>query len=128
MQKLVTMSLTNSNKDIELIKLAIHEPFCIKFVTKCEICEEPINIDEIKDHMKENHSKVECPDCSKKLEKRLLSSHKKRCSQKPSKCQFCEILVSKEDLHEHEYMCGSKTDNCYKCNKPIPIRGKTGNI
>ena len=104
--------------------MILHENFCLKFVKKCEICSEAINIDDIEDHIAERHKKVDCGDCGKHMEKNLFSSHKKKCDYKPVKCCFCELQLEKQDLHDHEYMCGSKTEECPKCFKLIPIRGK----
>lgn len=108
--------------------MILHENFCLKYVKKCEICDEPVNIDDMDDHIVENHKKIDCYDCGKYMDKKLLSSHKKKCISKPVKCSFCELQLNKDDLHDHEYICGSKTEECVKCFKLIPIRGKISDI
>jgi hypothetical protein len=100
----------------------MHEPFCLKNVIKCEICLEPVNREEIEDHQTEAHTRIDCTDCGKKFEKKLLTSHKKKCNHKQSNCEYCEIQITKDELHDHEYVCGSKTDECTVCFKPVMLR------
>jgi hypothetical protein len=103
--------------------MILHETFCVKFVKKCEICDEAVNIEDMDDHVAENHKKIDCNDCGKVFDKKHLSSHKKKCDSKPVKCSFCELELDKDDLHDHEYMCGSKTEECPTCLQLVPIRG-----
>ncbi len=95
----------------------------MKFVARCEVCGDPINKEEMEDHIRDSHKLTDCGDCGKKLERRLFSSHKKKCQEKPSICSFCELTLPKSELHEHEYMCGSKTEICHVCGQSITIRG-----
>ena len=113
-----------SKKMIEIDKFLLHEPFCIRNVIRCEICDEPINRDEKDDHFNENHKLQDCGDCGKKLEKRLLSSHKKKCLEKPALCGYCELSMPRSELQDHEYICGSKTEKCHLCGQLVPIMGK----
>jgi hypothetical protein len=112
-----------SEKDIAQSKYLLHEPYCLRNIIKCEKCMEPISKDELEEHENEFHKLSDCRDCGKRLEKRLLSSHKKRCINKASICTYCSLEMPKKDLHEHEYMCGSKTENCHFCGEPVPIMG-----
>lgn len=102
----------------------LHESFCIKHVKCCEICQEPINIDELQDHIDEKHKNIGCNDCGKDLEKARFSSHKKKCDFMPKNCSFCELELPLVDLHDHEYICGSKTEKCELCFDYIPLREK----
>jgi len=92
-------------------------------VVRCDVCNLPINKDEVEDHTNEFHVKIDCVDCGKKLERILMSSHQKKCLDKLSICSYCELSMQKSELHEHEYNCGSKTEKCQFCNEFIPIMG-----
>jgi len=121
---LVFKNLIFSEKEIPLSKFMLHEPFCLKYIIKCEKCFGPISIDDLEEHNNDFHELLDCQDCGKKFEKKLLSSHNKKCVNKLTTCSYCSLEVSKKDLREHEYMCGSKTENCVLCGEFIPIMGK----
>jgi len=101
----------------------LHEIKCKELNSRCEICNEIVNKYEIEEHNDEFHSLVDCLDCGRKLEKRILETHKKKCLNKPSNCHYCDLKIGKSELHEHEYICGSKTEKCMECGKYVQIRG-----
>lgn len=116
-----TKKCANCGKEIESFKMILHERFCSLNVRKCSICEEPILIDEYKEHKNSKHEDKKCEQCGKTFPNSLFSEHQKSCSKKLIACQYCGLFLIKSELHEHEYQCGSKTQPCEYCGENVPI-------
>ena len=77
----------------------LHEPFCTRTVKKCGICEELFNIEDEEDHMKENHTEINCKFCEEKFPKTLIDIHSANCDDKPTECKYCSLhMLLKEKI------------------------------
>ena len=55
-----TIKCQNCGNEIESFKMILHERFCSLNVRKCSICEEPVQIDEYKEHKALSHPDIKC--------------------------------------------------------------------
>jgi hypothetical protein len=46
----------NCGRDIESYKMVLHERFCKINIKKCDICKEPIQVDELEEHKLTKHT------------------------------------------------------------------------
>ena len=114
-----TIKCSNCGKDIESLKMILHERYCSLNVRKCSICEEPVPIDEYNEHKSNEHPDIKCEFCGKMMSNIEYKSHLKECSKKLFACQYCELYMNKNELKDHEYQCGSKTTTCPYCNQTV---------
>ena len=114
-----TIKCSNCGKDIESLKMILHERYCSLNVRKCSICEEPVPIDEYNEHKSNEHPDIKCEFCGKMMGNIEYKSHLKECSKKLFACQYCELYMNKNELKDHEYQCGSKTTTCPYCNQTV---------
>ena len=112
----------NCGKDIESYKMVLHERFCKINIRKCDICKEPIQIDELEEHKIMKHQKQKCPDCGQSFLLPELKTHK--CPKKMVECQYCGLFVDKNELNDHEYQCGAKSIPCEYCGINVPAMEK----
>ena len=116
-----TTKCLNCGKEIETFKMVLHERFCSLNVRKCSICDEPVQIDEYKEHKNLKHTEMKCEQCGKNFPPSQYNSHLKSCSKKLVECQYCGLFLDKNELKDHEYQCGSKSKQCEYCGMNIPI-------
>ena len=114
-----TIKCSNCGKDIESVKMILHERYCKLNVRKCSICEEPVPIDEYNEHKSIEHPDIKCEFCDKMMSNIEYKSHLKECSKKLFACRYCELYMNKNELKDHEYQCGSKTMTCPYCNQTL---------
>jgi hypothetical protein len=112
----------NCGKDIPESKLYLHEPYCLRNVKRCQICNEAINIEEEEEHIQEFHTDLACQHCKGKFPKLELHEHQEGCVERLSECKFCHLQISVKDKSDHESHCGAKTEYCWDCKKYIPIK------
>ena len=62
-----TIKCSNCGKDIESVKMILHERYCKLNVRKCSICEEPVPIDEYNEHKSIEHPDIKCEFCDKMM-------------------------------------------------------------
>ena len=105
----------NCSQYIETSKYFLHERMCSLNVKKCEKCGKPLNIDDIDEHMKSEHSYTICDLCGLKFINNEIEKHKINCDYRLVPCKFCELNVIFIELEEHENTCGSTTQKCEKC-------------
>ena len=110
---------SNCEELIPESKLILHERFCSQNVLRCKHCNQPIIKDDMEDHIKNMHTKVECIFCKCMFLPTEIVQHQKDCDMQIGKCKFCEINLPKRDLKEHEYVCGSHTEECPICHNYI---------
>ncbi|CAK83895.1 unnamed protein product (macronuclear) [Paramecium tetraurelia] len=101
----------------------LHSLYCERNITKCNICDQRMDINEQDVHM-DSHQKTECLYCSQMFEKRLLEMHQNNCPNKPEKCGFCDLMINLAEMPRHQANCGSRTEQCQICKKHIQKRGK----
>ena len=119
---MVTNILILSKKEIPENKFMLHEPFCLRTVKRCRLCEEIINIDDEEDHMNDNHKEIQCIFCKRKIPENLIQLHHENCGEKPAECAYCTLNLVQKEKKDHEYVCGAKTEYCQNCRQYIPIR------
>ena len=112
----------NCGRDIESYKMILHERYCKINIKKCEICKEPIQVDEYEEHKILKHSKQKCTTCGQSFIVEELKNHK--CTKKMLECQYCGLFLDKNELQDHEYACGSKSTQCEYCGINVPLMEK----
>lgn len=114
-----TIKCQNCGNEIESFKMILHERLCSINVRKCSICEEPVQIDEYKEHKEVSHPDIKCAFCGQIFKNSEYSSHEKNCSKKLFECKYCGLYMKDNELKDHEYNCGSKTIVCEFCKKTV---------
>lgn len=66
---------------------ASHSAFCERKIKLCEVCDEPVQISDFKEHEEEYHAMVACEMCDAALQKWMLPKHQV--------CNFCIAAVQK---------------------------------
>ena len=110
---------SNCCKKINAATFFLHERMCSQNVKKCPKCNKPIIIEDLEDHIQEEHTEVECEYCKKKFSQGEIDKHKNKCDYKMVPCYFCEMDIILRDLKEHQKACGAITEPCSKCNRYI---------
>jgi len=122
----------------------MHEVHCVRNITLCPHCDNPIAKSDLDRHVAEQHTKVACPQCSALLPKSevdqhiadvhatepcpecgenvsrsLLEDHK--CAvHRTTACPLCHRVVEKTNLHQHQVLvywyihCVSKKVSTFK--------------
>lgn len=110
----------NCKRDISAANFVMHEMHCMRNITLCKHCQEPVPKAEIKQHFEELHAKIACEKCGKQVEKSHLEKHEEEeCSKRPMKCSYCELETPQEELASHLEYCGTRTEECHKCGQFI---------
>ncbi|CAL1571184.1 unnamed protein product [Knipowitschia caucasica] len=53
----------------------LHESHCSRFLCVCDACDESVPKSELQKHKDEQHTKVRCSKCKKKMERRFITEH-----------------------------------------------------
>ena len=105
----------NCSQYIESSKFFLHERMCSLNVKKCPKCNKPFSIDDLEDHIKQEHSLIICDLCNITFNKSEIEKHRANCNYRLIPCKYCELNVIFQELEEHENICGSTTQKCEKC-------------
>ncbi|KAM5273505.1 XIAP-associated factor 1 [Ctenodactylus gundi] len=110
----------NCKKSVPSTHLVLHEAHCLRFLSLCPMCEEPVPATKMKEHCESQHLQVKCTMCQKSIQKSLLESHEaEECQERPIKCKFCELAVQLSKLETHQAQCGSQRERCPQCGQLI---------
>jgi len=119
-----------SKKNIAAGNFTVHEVHCIRNITLCPHCDDPVAKSDLDHHVAEQHTKVTCPHCSvllmkseidqhfadahatepcpecgENIVKNLLEDHK-RSVHSTTACPLCRMVIDKTALHQHQvFLC-----------------------
>ncbi|XP_074450623.1 XIAP-associated factor 1 isoform X7 [Larus michahellis] len=109
-----------SKRDVSAANFSVHEAHCLRFLTLCPECDEPVARKDMKDHQTEAHKQVRCHHCHQSMQQYQLEHHEtKECHERAMKCKICELEMPFNKLQEHLNTCASRTERCWECNKYI---------
>ncbi|NWZ49013.1 XAF1 factor, partial [Haliaeetus albicilla] len=112
-----------SKRDVSAANFSLHEAHCLRFLTLCPECDEPVAQKDMKDHQTEAHKQVRCNLCHQSMQQYQLEHHEtKECHKRAMKCKICELEMPFNKLQEHLNTCASRTEWCWECNKYIMYR------
>ncbi|NXS63210.1 XAF1 factor, partial [Brachypteracias leptosomus] len=107
-------------RDVSAANFSLHEAHCLRFLTLCPECDEPVAQKDMKDHQTEAHKQVRCNLCHQSMQQYQLEHHEtKECHKRAMKCKICELEMPFDKLEEHLSTCASRTEWCWECNKYI---------
>ncbi|NXJ37419.1 XAF1 factor, partial [Ciconia maguari] len=107
-------------RDVSAANFSLHEAHCLRFLTLCPECDEPVAQKDMKDHQTEAHKQVRCNLCHQRMQQYRLEHHEtKECQKRAMKCKICELEMPFNKLQEHLNTCASRTEWCSECNKYI---------
>ncbi|NXE09890.1 XAF1 factor, partial [Lophotis ruficrista] len=107
-------------RDVSAANFSLHETHCLRFLTLCPECDEPVAQKDMKDHQTEAHKQVRCNLCHQSMQQYQLEHHEtKECHKRAMKCKICELEMPFNKLQEHLNTCASRTEWCRECNKYI---------
>ncbi|NWS59743.1 XAF1 factor, partial [Chunga burmeisteri] len=107
-------------RDVSAPNFSLHEAHCLRFLTLCPECDEPVAQKDMKDHQTEAHKQVRCNLCHQSMQQYQLEHHEtKECHKRAMKCKICELEMPFNKLQEHLNTCASRTEWCWECNKYI---------
>ncbi|NXL03143.1 XAF1 factor, partial [Mesembrinibis cayennensis] len=107
-------------RDVSAANFSLHEAHCLRFLTLCPECDEPVVQKDMKDHQREAHKQVRCNLCHQSMQQYQLEHHEtKECDKRAMKCKICELEMPFSKLEEHLKTCASRTEWCQECNKYI---------
>ncbi|NXV22325.1 XAF1 factor, partial [Cepphus grylle] len=108
-------------RDVFAANFSVHEAHCLRFLTLCPECDEPVAQKDMKDHQTEAHKQVRNATCSSGKFAIISSIHvqTKECHERATKCKICELEMPFNKLQEHLNTCASRTERCWECNKYI---------
>ncbi|NXX08513.1 XAF1 factor, partial [Larus smithsonianus] len=107
-------------RDVSAANFSVHEAHCLRFLTLCPECDEPVARKDMKDHQTEAHKQVRCHLCHQSMQQYQLEHHEtKECHERAMKCKICELEMPFNKLQEHLNTCASRTERCWECNKYI---------
>ncbi|NXH70059.1 XAF1 factor, partial [Hydrobates tethys] len=107
-------------RDVSAANFSLHEAHCLRFLTICPECDEPVAQNDMKDHQTEAHKQVRCNLCHQSMQQYQLEHHEtKECHKRAMKCNICELEMPFNKLQEHLNSCASRTERCWECNKYI---------
>ncbi|XP_010114945.1 PREDICTED: XIAP-associated factor 1, partial [Chlamydotis macqueenii] len=110
----------NCKRDVSAANFSLHETHCLRFLTLCPECDEPVAQKDMKDHQTEAHKQVRCNLCHQSMQQYQLEHHEtKECHKRAMKCKICELEMPFNKLQEHLNTCASRTEWCWECNKYI---------
>ncbi|XP_075627468.1 XIAP-associated factor 1 isoform X1 [Balearica regulorum gibbericeps] len=110
----------NCKRDVSAANFSLHEAHCLRFLTLCPECDEPVAQKDMKDHQTEAHKQVRCNLCHQSMQQYQLEHHEtKECHKRATKCKICELEMPFNKLEEHWNTCASRTERCWECNKYI---------
>ncbi|KFQ19894.1 XIAP-associated factor 1, partial [Mesitornis unicolor] len=98
----------------------LHESHCLRFLTLCPECDEPVAQKDMKDHQTEAHKQVRCNLCHQSMQQYQLEHHEtEECHKRLTICKICELEMPFDKLQEHLDTCASRTEWCWECNKHV---------
>ncbi|KFQ13111.1 XIAP-associated factor 1, partial [Leptosomus discolor] len=110
----------NCKRDVSAANFPLHEAHCLRFLTLCPECDEPVAQKDMQDHQTEAHKQVRCNLCHQSMQQYQLEHHgTKECHKRAMKCNICELEMPFNKLEEHLNACASRTEWCWECNKYI---------
>ncbi|KFZ69075.1 XIAP-associated factor 1, partial [Podiceps cristatus] len=110
----------NCKRDVSAPNFSLHEAHCLRFLTLCPGCDEPVAQKDMKDHQTEAHKQVRCNLCHQSMQQYQLEHHEtKECHKRAVTCKICELEMPFNKLQEHLNTCASRTEWCWECNKYI---------
>ncbi|XP_065709353.1 XIAP-associated factor 1 isoform X1 [Patagioenas fasciata] len=110
----------NCKRDVSAANFSLHEAHCLRFLSLCPECEEPVAQKDMKDHQTEAHKQVRCNLCHQSMQQCQLEHHEtEECHERAMKCEICELEMPFNKLQEHLNTCASRTEWCWECNKYI---------
>ncbi|NXF31494.1 XAF1 factor, partial [Nyctibius bracteatus] len=117
---LFTIYVLGSKQDVSAANFFLHEAHCLRFLTLCPECDEPVAEKDMKDHQTEAHKQVRCSLCQRSMQQYQLEHHEtKECHKRAMKCKICELEIPFHELQEHLNTCASRTERCWECNKYV---------
>ncbi|XP_031429253.1 XIAP-associated factor 1 [Clupea harengus] len=118
-----TILCSSCKKNISSSNFALHEPHCRRFLCLCPDCDEPVPREQLNEHRKEQHSQVNCPKCSVKVERCHLIDHESdECKDRLVSCEFCQLDLPLSVMAEHTVACGSRTERCLDCGRYVTLK------
>ncbi|NWU99628.1 XAF1 factor, partial [Upupa epops] len=113
----------NCKRDVSAANFSLHEAHCLRFLTLCPECDEPVAQKDMKDHQMEAHKQVRCNLCHQSMQQYQLEHHEtKECHKRATKCKICELEMPFGKLEEHLSACASRTELCPECNKYVTYK------
>ncbi|NWU84791.1 XAF1 factor, partial [Onychorhynchus coronatus] len=110
----------NSKRDVSAANFSLHEAHCMRFLTLCPECDEPVAQKDMEDHQTEAHKQIRCRLCHQSMQQYQLEHHEnKECQKRAMKCTICDLEMPFNKLQEHLDTCASRTEKCQECNKYI---------
>ncbi|NXU86982.1 XAF1 factor, partial [Xiphorhynchus elegans] len=110
----------DSKRDVSAANFSLHEAHCMRFLTLCAECDEPVAQKDMEDHQREAHKQVRCSLCHQSMQQYQLEHHEnKECQKRAMKCSICDLEMPFNKLQEHQDTCASRTERCQECNKYI---------
>ncbi|NXD78510.1 XAF1 factor, partial [Halcyon senegalensis] len=107
-------------RDVSAANFSLHEAHCLRFLSVCPVCGEPVAQKDMKDHQTEAHKQVRCNLCHQSMQQYQLEDHEtKECHKRAMQCKICELEMPFDKLEEHLNTCASRTEWCWECNKYI---------
>ncbi|NXW90296.1 XAF1 factor, partial [Alopecoenas beccarii] len=109
-----------SKRGVSAANFSLHEAHCLRFLSLCPECDEPVAQKDMKDHQTEAHKQVRCNLCHQSMQQYQLEHHEtEECHKRAMKCEICELEMPFNKLEEHLNTCASRTEWCWECNKYI---------
>ncbi|NWW90014.1 XAF1 factor, partial [Rhynochetos jubatus] len=109
-----------SKRDVSADNFSLHEAHCLRFLTLCPECDEPVAQKDMKDHQTEAHKQARCNLCHQSMQQYQLEHHEtNECHKRAMKCKICELEMPFDKLQEHLDTCACRTELCRECNKYI---------
>ena len=114
-----TKYCSNCCKNIESRIFFMHERMCSINVKKCPKCNKPFTIEDLEEHIQQDHGETVCEFCNKKFANSEIEKHRKMCDSKMVPCAYCELTLLLRELKEHQKSCGAITEPCPKCGRYV---------
>ena len=114
-----TKYCSNCCKNIESRIFFMHERMCSINVKKCPKCNKPFTIEDLEEHIQQDHGETVCEFCNKKFANSEIEKHSKMCDSKMVPCAYCELTLLLRELKEHQKSCGAITEPCPKCGRYV---------
>ncbi|NXE87144.1 XAF1 factor, partial [Menura novaehollandiae] len=110
----------DSKRDVPAANFSLHEAHCMRFLTPCAECDEPVAQKDMEVHQAEAHKQIRCSLCHQSMQQYQLEHHENnKCQKRAMKCNICDLEMPFNKLQEHLDICGSRTERCQECDKYI---------
>lgn len=64
-----------SQREVSVANYVMHINHCVKYMQCCPMCKEPVNRNNMQEHIDENHKLVHCKQCHQEMENSQLEEH-----------------------------------------------------